>query len=192
MLPLDGLGVDAAPGSVRSRSPGGPPNGVPRTPVGNQTSSDVPTWLPFEFALRQGFDAFEWFSDRGRACWCEAETGASAIRCSLDFGADVAAKVVVHLFLDRGVQALWRWVFCDSVVLEPWPWRRSCWSRRGTGCGGCGTLWRPSKGSEQARETARSSSGSMPVAKPGPIEVTTNTRSRMRRAIGRRRPRAPR
>jgi sugar phosphate isomerase/epimerase len=42
--------------------------------IGNQTSCHVPARLPFEFALRQGFDAFEWFSDKGRAGWCEDDT----------------------------------------------------------------------------------------------------------------------
>src|SRR3954470_12309063 len=39
---------------------------VPRIRIGNQTSADAPARLPFDFALRHGFDAFEWFSDRGR------------------------------------------------------------------------------------------------------------------------------
>ncbi|MBA4190329.1 MAG: hypothetical protein C0467_20270 [Planctomycetaceae bacterium] len=42
--------------------------------IGNQTSAHVPAWLPYEFARSHGFDAFEWFSDRGRHGWCEAET----------------------------------------------------------------------------------------------------------------------
>lgn len=41
--------------------------------IGNQTNCHVPSRVPFEFALRQGFDAFEWFSDKGRAGWCEAD-----------------------------------------------------------------------------------------------------------------------
>ena len=31
----------------------------------------MPAWLPYEFALANGFDAFEWYSDKGRAGWCE-------------------------------------------------------------------------------------------------------------------------
>ncbi|MCE9567023.1 MAG: sugar phosphate isomerase/epimerase [Planctomycetes bacterium] len=42
--------------------------------IGNQTSAHAPAKLPYEFACRNGFDAFEWFSDRGRHGWCEAET----------------------------------------------------------------------------------------------------------------------
>ena len=42
--------------------------------IGNQTSAHAPAWLPYEFARRNGFDAFEWFSDRGRHGWCEDET----------------------------------------------------------------------------------------------------------------------
>jgi sugar phosphate isomerase/epimerase len=42
--------------------------------IGNQTSCHVPARLPYEFALRHGFDAFEWFSDKGRAGWCEDDT----------------------------------------------------------------------------------------------------------------------
>jgi endonuclease IV len=39
--------------------------------IGNQTNGQVPARLPYEFAVRHGFDAFEWFSDNGRADWCE-------------------------------------------------------------------------------------------------------------------------
>lgn len=31
----------------------------------------MPARLPYEFALDHGFDAFEWFSDKGQAGWCE-------------------------------------------------------------------------------------------------------------------------
>ena len=48
----------------------------PRIRIGNQTSCQVPSRLPYEFALRHGFDAFEWFSDRGRYGWCEADMDA--------------------------------------------------------------------------------------------------------------------
>jgi sugar phosphate isomerase/epimerase len=39
--------------------------------IGNQTSIHAPGRVPYEFARRHGFDAFEWFSDRGRDGWCE-------------------------------------------------------------------------------------------------------------------------
>ncbi|MEW6708520.1 MAG: sugar phosphate isomerase/epimerase family protein [Candidatus Riflebacteria bacterium] len=39
--------------------------------VGNQTNCHIPAMLPFEFALKHGFDAFEWFSDPGRDGWNE-------------------------------------------------------------------------------------------------------------------------
>jgi sugar phosphate isomerase/epimerase len=42
--------------------------------VGNQTNYHVAPRLPYEFAVRQGFDAFEWFSDKGRSGWCEDDT----------------------------------------------------------------------------------------------------------------------
>jgi sugar phosphate isomerase/epimerase len=48
----------------------------PRIRIGNQTSCQVPSRLPYEFALRHGFDAFEWFSDQGRYGWCEADMDA--------------------------------------------------------------------------------------------------------------------
>jgi sugar phosphate isomerase/epimerase len=47
-----------------------------RIRIGNQTSCQVPARLPYEFALRHGFDAFEWFSDRGSFGWCEADMDA--------------------------------------------------------------------------------------------------------------------
>jgi sugar phosphate isomerase/epimerase len=42
--------------------------------IGNQTNCHIPARVPFEFALRHGFDAFEWFSDKGRYGWCEDDT----------------------------------------------------------------------------------------------------------------------
>ena len=39
--------------------------------IGNQTNCHVPARLPYEFAVGHGFDAFEWFSDKGRWGWCE-------------------------------------------------------------------------------------------------------------------------
>jgi sugar phosphate isomerase/epimerase len=43
-----------------------------RIRIGNQTARHAAGRLPFEFALRKGFDAFEWFSDKGQSSgWCE-------------------------------------------------------------------------------------------------------------------------
>lgn len=42
--------------------------------IGNQTNCHVPARLPYDFAVRHAFDAFEWFSDKGRAGWCEDDT----------------------------------------------------------------------------------------------------------------------
>ena len=43
--------------------------------IGNQTSGSRPGPIAVRVrARRHGFDAFEWFSDRGRAGWCEADT----------------------------------------------------------------------------------------------------------------------
>ncbi|PKL38755.1 MAG: hypothetical protein CVV41_22065 [Candidatus Riflebacteria bacterium HGW-Riflebacteria-1] len=39
--------------------------------IGNQTNCNVPAHLPFKFAIDNGFDAFEWFSDPGRVGWHE-------------------------------------------------------------------------------------------------------------------------
>ena len=39
--------------------------------IGNQTNCNVPAHLPFQFAVDNGFDAFEWFSDPGRVGWHE-------------------------------------------------------------------------------------------------------------------------
>jgi sugar phosphate isomerase/epimerase len=48
--------------------------------IGNQTSKEVPYSLPYEFALRHGFDAFEWFSDKGQPGWSEDDMDAAARR----------------------------------------------------------------------------------------------------------------
>lgn len=42
-----------------------------RIRIGNQTNSHTPALVPYEFAVRHGFDAFEWFSDKGRFGWSE-------------------------------------------------------------------------------------------------------------------------
>jgi sugar phosphate isomerase/epimerase len=47
----------------------------PHIRIGNQTSCHAPARLPYEFALRHGFDAFEWFSDKGKDGWCEDDMG---------------------------------------------------------------------------------------------------------------------
>lgn len=44
--------------------------------IGNQTCAHVPANLPLEFAVKHGFTAFEWFSDRGHAGWCETDSDA--------------------------------------------------------------------------------------------------------------------
>jgi sugar phosphate isomerase/epimerase len=48
-----------------------------RIHIGNQTNCNVPARLPYEFALRHRFDAFEWFSDKGRFGWCEDDMDAA-------------------------------------------------------------------------------------------------------------------
>jgi sugar phosphate isomerase/epimerase len=45
--------------------------------IGNQTNRHVAANVPFKFALRQGFDAFEWLSDKGRDGWCEDDVSPS-------------------------------------------------------------------------------------------------------------------
>jgi sugar phosphate isomerase/epimerase len=45
-----------------------------RIRIGNQTSRHCPARLPYEFAVRDGFDAFEWFGDKGPWGWCEEDT----------------------------------------------------------------------------------------------------------------------
>jgi sugar phosphate isomerase/epimerase len=46
--------------------------------IGNQTSGHAPPRDAYQFALRNGFDAFEWFSDPGRFGWCEDQEDAAA------------------------------------------------------------------------------------------------------------------
>jgi sugar phosphate isomerase/epimerase len=52
----------------------------PRLRIGNQTNCHVPAELPYEFALAHHFDAFEWFSDKGRLGWCEHDMDAATRR----------------------------------------------------------------------------------------------------------------
>ena len=50
--------------------------------IGNQTNCNVAADLPFEFAVNNNFDAFEWFSDPGRVGWHE-DTVSAAQRLKL-------------------------------------------------------------------------------------------------------------
>jgi sugar phosphate isomerase/epimerase len=53
--------------------------------IGNQTNLHVPARLPYEFAVAHGFDAFEWFSDKGQWGWCEDDMPAAEraeLRCA--------------------------------------------------------------------------------------------------------------
>src|SRR5262249_44665364 len=67
-----------APGPRRAGK--GVPVSTPAFRIGNQTSKSVPYRLPYDFALAHGFDAFEWFSDKGRGGWSEDDMGAAARR----------------------------------------------------------------------------------------------------------------
>lgn len=49
--------------------------------VGNQTNCNVAAQRTFEFAVKNGFDAFEWFSDPGLVGWCEDSMSDSEIAC---------------------------------------------------------------------------------------------------------------
>jgi sugar phosphate isomerase/epimerase len=69
-------------------------DGRPR--IGNQTSSQARARLPYEFALRHGFDAFEWFSDRGREGWCEADMDTAQRRKLREEGAAHGILFSVH------------------------------------------------------------------------------------------------
>src|SRR6266849_3818616 len=64
--------------------------------IGNQTSCHVPAPLPYEFALRHHFDAFEWFSDKGRAGWCEEDMGATERRELRRAAEDAGLRFSVH------------------------------------------------------------------------------------------------
>jgi sugar phosphate isomerase/epimerase len=41
--------------------------------IGNQTSPNAPAHLPYAFARRHQFDAFEWFSDQDQGGWSEED-----------------------------------------------------------------------------------------------------------------------
>jgi sugar phosphate isomerase/epimerase len=64
--------------------------------IGNQTNCHVPARLPYEFALRHHFDAFEWFSDRGRAGWCEDDMGTAERRGLRRAAEDAGLRFSVH------------------------------------------------------------------------------------------------
>ncbi len=68
-----------------------------RLRVGNQTSRHCdPVMLPYVFALRHGFDAFEWFSDGGRESWREQDMDAEARRQLREAAAQRDIRFSVH------------------------------------------------------------------------------------------------
>ena len=70
---------------------------APSVRIGNQTSCSVPSRLPYEFALRHGFDAFEWFSDRGPSGgWREADMDAGQRRGLREEAAERGVRFSVH------------------------------------------------------------------------------------------------
>src|SRR5262249_10321348 len=69
------LNESVRPAEARQMNPAG-------VRIGHQTSCHVPRRLPYEFAVSHGFDAFEWFSDKGRAGWCE-DDAPRAVRAQL-------------------------------------------------------------------------------------------------------------
>jgi sugar phosphate isomerase/epimerase len=64
--------------------------------IGNQTNCHVPARLPYEFALRHHFDAFEWFSDKGRAGWCEESMRAADRHELRRAAADAGLRFSIH------------------------------------------------------------------------------------------------
>ncbi|MBF0517823.1 MAG: sugar phosphate isomerase/epimerase [Nitrospirae bacterium] len=81
--------------------------------IGNQTAfSAHPPWLPFEFAINNGFDAFEWFSDKkswGQG-WAVEDTGKEdrrrikeeSRRCNIALSVHIPAEAnpLIDNFLD--------------------------------------------------------------------------------------------
>lgn len=65
--------------------------------IGNQTSWRASKPLvPYEFAVAQGFDAFEWFSDRTRSGWSEEEMSADERKRIKEEGAAKGIRFSVH------------------------------------------------------------------------------------------------
>lgn len=82
--------------------------------IGNQTSCHAPARLPYEFAVAHGFDAFEWFSDKGRWGWCEndmpSEERAELLRFARQHGMlfSVHAPVTADPTTRSGAEAIRR------------------------------------------------------------------------------------
>jgi sugar phosphate isomerase/epimerase len=85
-----------------------------RIRIGNQTSCNAPFRLPYDFAVRHRFDAFEWFSDKGRFGWCEQDADTAARRqlrqAALDHDLlfSVHAPVAADPVLGEGAAAIRR------------------------------------------------------------------------------------
>ena len=67
-----------------------------RIRIGNQTNCHVPALKPFRYAVEQGFDAFEWFSDYGEAGWNEATFSPEQIREIRRCGEEKNIRFSVH------------------------------------------------------------------------------------------------
>src|SRR5205807_9283852 len=96
---------------------------APRIRIGNQTSKYAePTLAPYEFACKSGFDAFEWFSDKGRSGWCEDDFDAPARRLLRETAAERDLAFSVHTaywaapFDARGAEAIRRSIDCARDI----------------------------------------------------------------------------
>ncbi len=69
----------------------------PRIRIGNQTSIHAArTMLPYEYALRHGFNAFEWFSDKESQGWCEQDVNVAARRLLRETALERDIRFSVH------------------------------------------------------------------------------------------------
>ncbi len=77
--------------------------------IGNQTSFSAPTpLLPFEYAIENGFDAFEWFPDRHGACgWDESCMDAGTRRYIRDTSEAHNIALSVHASLQGNPLKAW-------------------------------------------------------------------------------------
>ncbi len=69
---------------------------MPHIRIGNQTCCRVPARLAFEFAVNNGFDAFEWFSDPGPAGWHENDIDARLRQSIRQTGREQNIRFSVH------------------------------------------------------------------------------------------------
>jgi sugar phosphate isomerase/epimerase len=88
--------------------------------IGNQTTKHAPAATTFDFAVRNRFDAFEWFSDKARLGWSEDDFGPAVRAHYRQVAENLGIRFSIHAPIDAdplrpgGATALRKSIICAA------------------------------------------------------------------------------